>query len=213
MNAKKSYFCPKVGQTALVWLNTQLTDGLMGIIDFYTTLFFFFILTLPTWHFLTIHSSFYLILFFLSYLTLCINRLYQLYIWLTSTSHCSSVNWSRKHTQQVYVWVRVCLREARRPYWPSLHHCFLICFIPSVRLSNQLSLCVSVCPCPRPMLQVESFTPVITGEDVGYPATLAFRRTFRLVRLRATCCSLSVSLCACHCRCIAMNDVRLTSLI
>lgn len=43
MNAKKSYFCPKVGQTALVWLNTQLTDGLMGIIDFYTTLFFIFL--------------------------------------------------------------------------------------------------------------------------------------------------------------------------
>ncbi len=49
-----------------------------------------------------------------------------------------------------------CVRETHRLdlwHWPLLHLCFF-CFIPSVRLSNQLSpslsLCLCVCPCPLP---------------------------------------------------------------
>lgn len=84
-------------------------------------------------------------------------------------------------------------------------------------LSN-LSVCPSVKPAPvslcfcvflpasRPNAPGRVIHSSISGEDVGYPATLAFRRTSRLVRLMATCCPLSVSLflCASHCRCTAI---------
>ena len=108
----------------------------------------------------------------------------------------------------------MCMQPRRRkvadltfPFRPLclLHHCF----IPSVRMSNQLSLqfaiCIS-CPASVPVQQVECFTPVVSAEDVGYPATLAVRGTSGLVRLMSTCCSLWAS----HRRHIA---VRLTDVV
>lgn len=168
----------------------------------FLTLSHFKNLSLSNWHFLITESvSFHLNLLFLSCCTLHPSTgsiSYASGSLLLPAAALLFVLFSR------CMYVRVNVLEGRLdPDWPPLHHCFLMFYpiCPSVRLSNQLSLCV---PAPARVIQVDSFTPVITGEDVGYPATLAFRRTSRLVRLMTTCCSLSVSPCASRCRYITI---------
>lgn len=137
-------------------------------------------------------------------LSTCIN--YARVNGLASTFHCSFGNSYVKHSQWVGVCVNMHEKQADRTltYRPVCrpHSCFLIGFIPSVCQTLSFSLfplfylyiSLSHPLLTYSALQVEHFTPVISGEDVGYPATLAFGRTQRLERLMATCCSLSVPL-------------------
>lgn len=130
------------------------------------------------------------------------------------TSRLSSVNLSvrTEHTQQVYARARV-LVFSRKPTdatGPLLHNRFLIHFIPSVHLFVCQTICLSVRPHP-PLaltLQVESLTPLRTGEDVGYLATLAFKKDFRISE--AYSCLLFSRRASC-CRCVAIYGLRPSS--